>query len=129
MVACIAELFATAVATATNQTVLDARKRMWLVDSQVELGVCVCGGGFHALSLRRGEGDGGLARATLVRYMYSSVRLSARPPHLQWPGYVCVCVVERHRESVKPSASCCLPGTPCPRGPRRPPSSSGLGDA
>ncbi|KAG2437633.1 hypothetical protein HYH02_011272 [Chlamydomonas schloesseri] len=34
VVACIAELFATAVATATNQTVLDARKRLWLVDSQ-----------------------------------------------------------------------------------------------
>lgn len=35
MVACIAELFATAVATQTNQTVLDARKKLWLVDEQV----------------------------------------------------------------------------------------------
>nr|BAU61574.1 NADP-dependent malic enzyme [Gonium pectorale] len=34
VVACVAELFATAVATQTSQTVLDARKRLWLVDSQ-----------------------------------------------------------------------------------------------
>ncbi|KAG2486157.1 hypothetical protein HYH03_015121 [Edaphochlamys debaryana] len=34
VVACVAELFATAVATQTNQTVLDARKKLWLVDSQ-----------------------------------------------------------------------------------------------
>ncbi|GIL57212.1 hypothetical protein Vafri_12415 [Volvox africanus] len=34
VVACIAELFATAVATQTSQTVLDARRRLWLVDSQ-----------------------------------------------------------------------------------------------
>ncbi|GFR43162.1 hypothetical protein Agub_g4211, partial [Astrephomene gubernaculifera] len=34
VVACIAELFATAVATQTNQTVLDARKKLWLVDAK-----------------------------------------------------------------------------------------------
>lgn len=34
MGACVAELMAAAIAHQTGQTVLDARKRMWLVDSR-----------------------------------------------------------------------------------------------
>ncbi len=59
MVACIAELFATAVATQTNQTVLDARKKLWLVDEQV---------GRHWLVVHSEPVQGCLCRCGLGRW-------------------------------------------------------------